>query len=239
MKINKLIVLIAVIAIAFSTTALFAGNKDKVGGAGAQELLIPVGSRSIAMGGAYNAMVSGNEAIFWNPAGLAASEATAEATFCNLQWLADTQVNYFAVSSKFGRIGSFGISAKIFDFGSFMQTTEYQTEGTGIEIKPSITTIALTFSRQMTDRIFFGASGKVISESFMRMGASGFAFDFGVQYVSSAGIRMGLTLNNFGGMMKYAGEDLQRTVEIPNTEEGSQAMDLRLEAQSFELPSTF
>ena len=73
----------------------------------------------------------------------------------------------------------------------------------------------------------------------MRMGASGFAFDFGVQYVSSAGIRMGLTLNNFGGMMKYAGEDLQRTVEIPNTEEGSQAMDLRLEAQSFELPSTF
>ncbi|OQX95777.1 hypothetical protein B6I21_03690 [candidate division KSB1 bacterium 4572_119] len=73
----------------------------------------------------------------------------------------------------------------------------------------------------------------------MRMGTSGFAFDFGVQYVSNAGIRMGLTLNNFGGMMKYSGEDLQRTVDIPNTEEGSQAMDLRLEAQSFELPSTF
>lgn len=239
MKINKLVILIAVIAIAFSTTALFAGNKDKVGGAGAQQLLIPVGSRSIAMGGAFNAMVSGNEAIYWNPAGLAASDATAEATFSNLQWLADTQVNYVAISSKFGRLGSFGVSAKIYSFGEFMETTEYETEGTGLMVEPSITTIAMTFSRQMTDRIYFGVNAKVISESFLRTSANGFAFDIGVQYISSYGLRMGLTLNNFGPMMKYGGEDLQRTVEMPNTEFGSETMDLRVETQSFELPSTF
>lgn len=239
MKINKLVIFIIVVAIAFTTTALLAGNKDKVGGAGAQQLLIPVGSRAIAMGGAFNAMVSGNEAIYWNPAGLAASDATAEATFCNLQWIADTQVNYFAVSSKFGRIGTLGVSAKIYSFGSFMETTEFETEGTGLMIEPSITTIGLTFSRQMTDRIFFGFNAKLVSESFMRMSTSGLAFDFGVQYVSSAGIRMGLTLNNFGGAMKYAGEDLQRTVKVPNTEAGSDPIELRFEAQEFELPSTF
>jgi len=228
-----------VIVFAFSITALIAGNKDKVGGAGAQQLLIPVGARSIAMGGAYNAMVVGNEAMYWNPAGLAGSEANAEVTFCNLQWIADTQVNYFAISSKFGRIGSFGLSAKVYSFGDFEQTTEYDTEGTGIMVEPSIMTLGLTFSRQMTDRIFFGVNLKLISESFMRMSASGVAFDFGVQYISSSGIRMGLSLNNFGGMMKYAGEDLQRTVDIPYTEAGTQAIDLRVEAQSFELPSTF
>jgi len=239
MKINKLILLVTIIAIAFSTTALFAGNKDKVGGAGAQQLLIPVGARTIAMGGAFNAMVSGNEAIYWNPAGLAASEATAEATFCNLQWIADTQVNFFAVSSKFGRLGSFALSAKIFSFGEFEQTTEFETEGTGLMVEPSITTIGFTFSRQMTDRIFFGFNAKLISESFLRMSTTGIAFDFGVQYISSVGVRMGLTLNNFGGMMKYTGEDLQHTVDIPYTEAGSQPLDLRIEAQSFELPSTF
>jgi len=239
MKLNKILILIIIIALAFSTTAVMAGNKDKVGGAGAQQLLIPVGSRGIAMGGAYNAMVTGNEAIYWNPAGLSASDATAEATFCNLQWLADTQVNYFAISSKFGRLGSFGVSAKIYDFGSFEQTTEFETEGTGLMVEPSNMVLGFTFSRQMTDRIFFGLNAKIISESFMRMSTSGFAFDFGVQYVSSAGIRMGLTLNNFGGMMKYDGEDLQRTVDIPFTEAGSQTIDLRLEPQSFELPSTF
>ncbi len=239
MKINKIIILIAVIALTFSSTMLMAGNKDKIGGAGAQQLLIPVGSRAIALGGAFNAMVRGNEAIYWNPAGLSASEASAEATFCNLQWLAGTQVNYFAISSKFGRIGSFGISAKIYDFGSFEQTTEYETEGTGIMIEPSNVVLGFTFSRQMTDRIFFGVNAKIISESFMRTSASGFAFDFGVQYVSSSGIRMGLTLNNFGGMMQYRGEDLQRTVEMPYTEAGSATIDMRLESQSFELPSTF
>jgi len=239
MKINKTLILIAVIALAFSATVSIAGNKDKVGGAGAQELLIPVGSRGIAMGGSFNAIVTGNEAMYWNPAGLAASPATAEATFCNLQWIADTQVNYFAVSSKFGRIGSFGLSAKIFNFGEIIETTEYDTEGTGLTFNPNIITIGLTFSRQMTDRIFFGANVKLASESFLRMRASGVAFDFGVQYVSSYGLRMGLTLNNFGGMMQFRGEDLQRTVEIPYTESGTEQSDLRLEAQSFELPSTF
>lgn len=239
MKINKAVVLIAVIAIVFSTTAVFAGNKDKIGGAGAQQLMIPIGSRSLAMAGAYNAMVSGNEAIYWNPAGLAATSATAEATFSNLQWLADTQVNFLAVSAKFGNVGAFGVSAKIFSFGKFEQTTEFETEGTGIMVEPTISTIALTYSRQMTDRIFFGVNAKLISESFMRTSASGMAFDVGVQYISSLGVRMGLTLNNFGGMMKYDGPDLQRTVDIPHTETGAEPLDMRFEAQQFELPSTF
>jgi len=239
MKINKVVTLIAVIAIVFSTTALFAGNKDKVGGAGAQQLMIPIGSRSLAMGGAYNAMVSGNEAIYWNPAGLAASDATAEATFSNMQWIADTQVNFVAVSAKLGNVGSFGVSAKIFSFGEFAETTEFETEGTGIMVEPTISTVALTYSRQMTDRIFFGVNAKLISESFMRTSATGMAFDIGVQYISSLGVRMGLTLNNFGGMMKYSGADLQRTVDIPHTQAGTEPLDMVFEAQQFELPSTF
>ncbi|MFZ5515137.1 MAG: PorV/PorQ family protein [Candidatus Zhuqueibacterota bacterium] len=239
MKINKLLIIIAVIALAFSVTSVMAGNKDKVGGAGAQELLIPVGSRGIAMGGAFNAIVSGNEAIFWNPAGLAASPATAEATFSNLQYLADTQVNYFAVSSKLGSVGSLGISAKVLDLGEFAETTEFETEGTGRMVSPNFVVLGLTFSRQMTDRIFFGVNTKLISESFLRMSATGVAFDFGVQYVSNYGVRMGLTLNNFGGMMKYTGEDLQENVDIPYTEYGTERFDLRWEAQGFELPSTF
>ncbi len=239
MEIKKTLLLMVMFALIFSATASIAGNKDKVGGAGAQELLIPVGSRGIALGGSFNAMVNGNEAIYWNPAGLAASEATAEATFCNLQWIADTQLNYFAVSSKFGSIGSFGFSAKIYDFGEIQETTEFETEGTGISFSPNITVMGLTFSRQMTDRIFFGVNAKLISESFMRMSASSLAFDVGVQYVSNYGVRMGLTLNNFGGSMKYTGEDLQRTVDLPYVEEGTEPVDLRLEAQQFELPSTF
>ena len=104
---------------------------------------------------------------------------------------------------------------------------------------PNVITLGLTFSRQMTDRIYFGVNLKLISESFMSTTASGVAFDFGVQYVSSYGVRLGLTLNNFGSMMQFRGDDLQRTVELPYVEAGTEAVDLRLEAQKFELPSTF
>ena len=43
MEIKKTLLLIVMLALLFSATASIAGNKDKVGGAGAQELLIPVG----------------------------------------------------------------------------------------------------------------------------------------------------------------------------------------------------
>ena len=89
------------------TSVVFAGNKQKKGSAGAMELLIPVGSRITGMGGTGGAIVTGNEAIFWNPAGLAGSPAAAEATFSHLRWIADTAVEWFAVSAKFGQIGAF------------------------------------------------------------------------------------------------------------------------------------
>jgi len=221
------------------TSVVLAGNKDKKGSAGALELLIPVGSRVTGMGGTGGAIVTGNEAIFWNPAGLAGSAAAAEATFSHLRWIANTSVEWFAVSAKFGQVGAFGFSGKIFNFGDIYETTEFETEGTGRVITPTFITLALTYSRQMTDRIFFGMNTKIVSESFLRMSATGVAFDFGVQYISQVGLRLGLTLNNLGPMMKYRGEDLQRTVDIPHTEAGAEPLDLRIEAQSFELPSNF
>ncbi|MDZ7372938.1 MAG: PorV/PorQ family protein [candidate division KSB1 bacterium] len=232
-------VALVLLAAVTCTSVVLAGNKDKKGSAGALELLIPVGSRITAMGGAGSAIVTGNEAIFWNPAGLAGSPASAEATFSHLNWIFDTSIEWFAVSAKFGQVGSIGVSGKIFDFGDIHETTEFETEGTGRVITPTFVTLGLTYSRQMTDRIFFGLNAKLIHESFLRMSSNGVAFDFGVQYVSQAGLRMGLTLNNLGPMMKYAGPDLQRTVQLPHTEAGAEPLDLRIEAQSYELPSNF
>jgi opacity protein-like surface antigen len=232
-------VALALTLVGTCTSVVLAGNKDKKGSAGALELLIPVGSRIAGMGGAGGAIVNGNEAMFWNPAGLDASPASAEVTFSHLNWIFDTSVEWFAVSAKFGRIGSIGISGKIFDFGDIHETTEFETEGTGRVISPTFITLGLTYSRQMTDRIYFGLNAKLISESFLRMSSNGVAFDFGVQYISQAGLRMGLALNNLGPMMKYQGPDLQRTVQLPHTEAGAEPLDLRIEAQSYELPSNF
>ena len=53
----------------FISAVMMAGNKNRQGTAGAQQLLIPVGARGIALGSSAIASANGIDAIFWNPAG--------------------------------------------------------------------------------------------------------------------------------------------------------------------------
>ena len=52
----------------------WAGGIDRVGTAGAQELRIPMGPASMAIGGASVALGGGLSNVFWNPASLASTE---------------------------------------------------------------------------------------------------------------------------------------------------------------------
>ena len=77
--------------------AAFAGNTNRTGTAGAQELLIPTGADGIALAGSNIAFTSGVDAIFWNPAGLARGSFNTEAFFSHESYLADIGVDYGAV----------------------------------------------------------------------------------------------------------------------------------------------
>ena len=72
------------------TVQVFAGNETKTGTAGALEVLLPVGARGTAMGGATNSMLDGVEALNWNPAGLAGGwgESSVEAMFSHMDYIA-------------------------------------------------------------------------------------------------------------------------------------------------------
>lgn len=63
---------------------------------GAEELLIPVGARSIATSGAFVANVMGLESIYYNPAGLDISQRT-EAMFSYMNYIADINISYLAI----------------------------------------------------------------------------------------------------------------------------------------------
>ena len=53
------------------TIVTFASGGERTGTGGASQLNIPVGARSMAMGGANIASAYGIEALYWNPAGVA------------------------------------------------------------------------------------------------------------------------------------------------------------------------
>lgn len=209
-----------------------AGSDRRVGTAGAQELLIPIGSRGTAMGGAVVANTSGVEALFWNPAGIAGLEGT-EVMFTHQPYLADIDVNFFGVGHTIEGFGTFGLTAKIVSIGKIEETTEAQPEGTGSVYEPTLSVIGVTYGSVLTSNVQFGVTAQLINERIFEVSATGVAFDFGVIYDPKwRGLTLGLVIKNYGPEMSFSGVGFDRSFE----EAGRRLVAPT--AATFELPSS-
>ncbi len=230
--------IILCVAVLGSTYNTEAQNK-RVGTAAATELLIPVGARDFAMGGATISNAFGVEAIHWNPAGLSRMKYSAEGMFSTMTYLADIGVNYGAVGIEFGGFGTVGLSVKSLNFGDIPLTTNDDPEGlSGRLFSPTYFTLGLSYSKTLTDAVSAGFTAKFISEQIDRVSASGVAFDFGVQYHNLAGIsglQVGIAIRNIGPQMKFDGSGLLRSAISGDGRRPEQKY--KSEAASFELPS--
>jgi hypothetical protein len=236
MKIKHLIISALVILLLVSANDLFAGER-KLGSAAAPELLIPMGARSIGMGGGNIANVQGAEAIYWNPAGLAGLE-NAEASFTYMTYFADMKVSYLAMGYTMGDIGTFGFSLQALDIGNIDVTTIEEPEGTGEALTPNYITINATFSKMMTDHILFGINTKLISERIGNMSASAVAWDFGLQYRSEVNIDFGITLKNIGTNMQFDGTGIEFDSSIPFANPNATTRKTKADMASNELPTS-
>lgn len=237
---NTLIRVAVSVLLLFAAFNVNAGTGKRKGTAGATELLIPVGSVGTALGGSYTAGISGIEAMYWNPAGIANSDKSAEVMVSHMKYIADINLNYVGVQGNFGKFGFLGVSIKSLDFGDIPVTTSFATDGTGETYSPSYSIFGVTYGRRMTDRILFGVTSKIVSERIMEVSASGVAFDFGVQYKTEMGLEIGVSLRNMGTGMKFDGSNLEQRVDMPNyvSQPIGQKEDLRIVSQEFEFPTT-
>ncbi|GAB4291604.1 MAG: hypothetical protein Kow0098_10980 [Ignavibacteriaceae bacterium] len=216
----------------------YAGGGKRNGTAGAQELLIPVGARGLAMSGAYVSGIEGIDAIFYNPAGFGRSSASTEAMFSYMNYIADIGFSYAALGVNFGELGALAFSLRTLDFGDIPVTTVENPYGTGATFSPTFVVAGITYSNALTDRIRVGVNVNIVSEGIMSTSASGFAFDAGIQYDGLAGVeglQMGIVIKNLGPQMKFTGPDLIRQATEPNSNRGQQFYTI--DAASFELPS--
>ncbi len=232
------LLLAGLVGVLGASSLAHAGNEKRNGQSSGQQLLVPVGAVGTALAGAPTASISGLEAIYWNPAGLAASPGSA-GMFSYTRWLADINVSYAAVSTSFGRFGSLGLSFKAFDFGEISRTDEDNPDGNGT-YSPTFLTVGLTYSKQMTDRILFGMTGKMVSERIVQTSATGFGVDVGLQYRTSAnGLKLGVALKNLGTGLRYSGSDLEQKVQLPGQQPGAQNAPLSQIGQKADFPTTF
>jgi len=230
---KKIILILILIA-----TSIYAGDVARKGTTGAEQVLIPVGARGIATGGAFLANITGLESIFYNPAGLDVYPQT-EAMFSYVNYLADINISYFAIGTSLGDIGSIGLDLKTLDFGDIPVTTETFPDGTGETYSPSFLTIGFTYSKVLTDRISIGTNLKIISENIQNTNATGFALDAGVQYRFSEALMIGAAVKNIGSDMSYSGQDLASRTVIPGTIPGSSSGSYEVITEGFQIPSFF
>lgn len=217
-------------------SSAYGGDDNRTGTAGAQELLIPVGARDLALGGSSVASTNGVEAIYWNPAGLANTNGV-EAMFSHLSYIADIGVDYGAVGINAGSFGNIGISMKSLSFGNIPVTTADLPDGTGQTYSPIYLTTGLTYARMLSDRISVGATFNIITESIMNTSASALGVDIGVRYdgIGIPDLKLAVVLKNVGTNISFSGPGLYQTATVAGDLRGPATYTLV--ASSAELPS--
>ncbi len=230
----KLILPVALFA--FASTA-WAGGLDRLGTAGAQELRIPVGASQLGMGGSSVALGAGLSNLYWNPASIAATD-NSEALVSYSTYLADSKVNYGAVSMRMGEAGALAVALKVLSIGDIVVTTEDAPGGTGEILNPNFSVIGVSYARRMTDRVLIGFTGNYINERIAQASATGFSVDLGVQYDTGwRGLRFGFAMKNVGPNMQYGGPGFEQRLILPGDDPSAQPHVVRLESTDFELPS--
>ena len=223
MKNKTFLLIVALLLLTFQS--VMAGNENRIGTAGANELLIAVGSRGTAMGGAVVANSYGVDAIFWNPAGLAWLEGT-EAMASRLPYIADIDVTYIAIGKQLEDFGALALSIKVVSIGAIEETTENFPNGTGSIFEPTMAVIGLTFAKAVSTQVNFGITGRYIREEIFEVSASGLSFDFGFTYEPRIyGLTLGLAIRNYGPDIVFSGSGFEDAIDgrpLASTEAGSE-----------------
>lgn len=247
MKFLKLILLTLFVVLVSTYVINAQDSPNRVGTTAANFLELGFDPKGIAMGDATVSSVENLSAIYWNPSGLAFMKQ-AEVLFSYQPWLANTKSYLASVGVIAPGLGTFAVSILGLDYGEMEVTTMELQEGTGENFSPQDLAIILSYGRSITSWFGFGASVKYIYSSIHHESADAFAFDFGVTIKTgflsptedNDGLRLGMSLSNFGTEMQYTGLDLMRSIDIAPDESGNyKDTKVDFQTESWELPLLF
>lgn len=184
---------------------------QSAGNTGLSFLKFGFGARNISMGDAGTAIANDLTNLFYNPAKLANTNKS-EVMFMHNQWIQDVNSEVIGVKTDFWDIP--------FAFG-FNVTSVKGIEYREIPGDPITTFDANYFYGSLstgffvTDEISFGATLKYLYEGLLNDEASGFGFDFGINYLLSVkGLTASAVLKNIGSMNALRNEQTKLPTEL-------------------------
>jgi hypothetical protein len=153
--------------------------------------------------------------MFWNPAGIAMTNETIQASFTHNNWIAGLEQEAAAVAYNLQDIGTIGVGVMMFgvsnipadrDYGytdPLLHSQEIDMSGTSTYDYQDLM-LQATISRYITDNLSLGLTAKYISEKIDDQTANAFAVDFGSVYnLGVMGWSIGARINNLGSDIKF------------------------------------
>jgi len=168
-------------------------------------LKIGVGSRAVAMGGAFVAVANDASALYWNPAGITQIEQN-QISFAHTEWVLDIQHEYLGYVHKLSPTSRLGLSVLTLHTDEWEETTTYKPTGSGNYVRYGDIAVGLTYAKKMTDRFSLGFGLKYFDETLDTVHARNLFFDFGTFFKTGFGSsRFAVSVTNFGTNIKPSG----------------------------------
>jgi hypothetical protein len=181
---------------------------SRSGSTGMQFLKVSPDAR--ALGLANNGVATANDAsaMFWNPAAITEKDTTkADVFVSHTQYFGDISANYFATIFKAGKRSFLGVNVFSINYGTMLETTEFEPNGTGRTFTVSNYNIGVTYAKVLTNNFSFGLNGKFANESFAGISINNILFDLGLKYnIGVKNARFGINFSNFGFNVNPQGE---------------------------------
>jgi len=204
MKTRSIIMAVSFLMLGTIRIAECNATSGDVGTHSAQFLKMGLGSRAIAMGGAFVGLADDVGAVYWNPAGLVNVGRT-ELGFTHFSWFQDISYEYFACAKSFDKWGAFGLSIGYLHMGKLEGRDEDGNSTSDFTSSDIVTT--LSYGHKITGELSVGVNVKYINEKIEEENAYAFAFDFGGLYKTPIkNFCLGGTIQNFGQSIKFVEE---------------------------------
>jgi hypothetical protein len=172
---------------------------------GGLDLILPTGARTIGMGQAVAATVTGAEALLWNPAGVARGPREVSGGFVTNVVFPSTDLN-LAFVYPIPQVMTLAIGLRYLNTGE-QPSVDANGQQVGT-LFPTSTTLTTTFAAPFGNRFGLGVSFKILQVGFSCTGScdlpSGtprtFAFDVGGQYqfTKDSLVSLGVAVRNAG-----------------------------------------
>jgi len=197
----------SVLVLLLGVVMLYAGPGSVAG----DFLTMGVGAKAVSMGGAFTGLADDVSATYWNPGGLVQLGDSELMTMYN-SWFEGSSQLFLGYGKK---LASGAVMAGQVDYvgsGDIAGTDEFGVAAKSFSA--SWMAAGLSYAKMLGDNTGAGVNLKLVNETIVDVSGSGYMIDGGILYGASEKMNLGLSIDNLGSGIQYAGDKSATAVPL-------------------------